>query len=80
MAAMPRIQTERYVKCILCGRRLDAPRYSLAGKPVGPRCAKKAAIPLDAKPSKPTRAKRMRLFDAPTRPQPVDPAQLALVW
>ena len=80
MAAMPSIQTERYVKCILCGRRLDSPRYSLAGKPVGPKCAKKAAIPLEAKPRKPTRTKKVRLFVAPTRPQPADPAQLALVW
>ncbi len=59
---------------------MDSPRYSLAGKPVGPKCAKKAAIPLDAAPIKSKGAKRVRPFDPPTRPQPVDPAQLALVW
>ena len=66
------------MKCVLCGRRLDFPRYSLAGKPVGPKCAKKAAIPLDEPPSKPKPSKRVRLFDPPVRPQPVDPRQLAL--
>lgn len=60
------------MKCVMCGRALFNVAALAAGRPVGPKCAKRAGLLTEAKREAP-----MRLFSV--RPPPLlNPAQMLL--
>lgn len=59
------------MKCVMCGRPVFKPAVFAAGRPVGPKCAKKRGL-LEPKQEAPRRAFK------PMVPPLLDPAQMLL--